>query len=227
MQLDQLTFFLQQTLTDERFDNAEKQALLAMLETLQPDQVRFMRNRAFELTRPLIVNGGDGALRALKWLERVIKALDSGEDESNLTRAYFSPGEQCRRAIIERIRHAQSSLQICVFTISDDKIADEIINAHKRGLKIRIITDNDKSFDRGSDINRFKEAGISVKMDDEPHHMHHKFALIDDSVLIHGSFNWTRSASTYNQENIVVTDHPGLVKEFSGEFAKLWRTFSD
>lgn len=43
-------------------------------------------------------------------------------------------------------------------------------------------------------------------------HMHHKFAVIDGRLLVNGSFNWTRQAVLYNQENCVVTDNPQLVR---------------
>lgn len=42
-------------------------------------------------------------------------------------------------------------------------------------------------------------------------HMHHKFAIVDARLLINGSFNWTRQAVLYNQENCVITDNPQLV----------------
>ena len=63
-------------------------------------------------------------------------------------------------------------------------------------------------------------------MDNTPNHMHHKFALIDQRVLVNGSFNWTRSATEYNQENILVTDEQGLVAAYLREFESLWEEFS-
>lgn len=56
--------------------------------------------------------------------------------------------------------------------------------------------------------------------------MHHKFAIIDQEVLINGSFNWTRNAITANNENVLITNHPDLVKPYKGEFDKLWKTFA-
>ena len=55
--------------------------------------------------------------------------------------------------------------------------------------------------------------------------MHHKFAIADGMFLVTGSYNWTRSAAKYNEENIVVLDNQGLVKAFQEEFEKLWRAF--
>jgi phosphatidylserine/phosphatidylglycerophosphate/cardiolipin synthase-like enzyme len=48
--------------------------------------------------------------------------------------------------------------------------------------------------------------------------MHHKFAIADQDLLLTGSYNWTRSAATENDENIVVTNNPRLVRSFAGKF---------
>jgi phosphatidylserine/phosphatidylglycerophosphate/cardiolipin synthase-like enzyme len=56
--------------------------------------------------------------------------------------------------------------------------------------------------------------------------MHHKFAVIDGKTLLTGSYNWTRSAADFNEENVVVTDDPRLVSSFAAEFEKLWKKFS-
>ncbi len=139
-----------------------------------------------------------------------------------MNHVYFSPGEDCKRAIITQLDNAQDSVKVCVFTISDDDITHAIIQAYRRGLEVMVITDNDKTFDMGSDIYMLYKAGIDVKMDDAPSHMHHKFAIIDDKVLITGSFNWTRSATKYNQENLIVTDSISLVEPYLDQYKELW-----
>jgi cardiolipin hydrolase len=44
--------------------------------------------------------------------------------------------------------------------------------------------------------------------------MHHKFIVIDDDLLLNGSFNWTSTAVNSNYENVVVMDHGGLIGDF-------------
>ena len=117
-------------------------------------------------------------------------------------------------------------MDISVFTISDDRLSDAILAAHNRGIKVRLITDNDKAQDQGSDIFRLIDEGIPVRMDNTENHMHHKFALVDKSILANGSFNWTRSATDYNQENILVTNEPKLVNAYLAEFESLWNEFN-
>ncbi|KAJ8318460.1 hypothetical protein KUTeg_003551 [Tegillarca granosa] len=55
--------------------------------------------------------------------------------------------------------------------------------------------------------------------------MHHKFVVIDNEILINGSFNWTRQAITGNQENLVVMNDPEIVQQFQTEFENMWTEF--
>ena len=91
---------------------------------------------------------------------------------------------------------------------------------------MQIITDNDKSEDRGSDIHDMSHAGMNIRIDETNNHMHHKFALIDHDTLITGSYNWTRSAFKYNHENVVITHERNLIRKFEQEFEKLWNSFA-
>lgn len=140
----------------------------------------------------------------------------------NTVSVYFSPGEDCLNAIIKTIDSTQKALDICVFTISDNRIAKSILAAHLRKIKIRIITDNEKCLDKGSDIQELADAGILVKIDQSPNHMHHKFAIADYNTIITGSYNWTRSAALYNHENIIVVTEPQMANAFTTEFENLW-----
>jgi phosphatidylserine/phosphatidylglycerophosphate/cardiolipin synthase-like enzyme len=138
---------------------------------------------------------------------------------------YFSPGEETREEIVSQIIKAKSKIDICVFTLSDNRITDALIQAWHNGIDIRIITDNDKQFDKGSDIEELSDNGISIRKDLTKHHMHHKFAIFDDLKLLTGSYNWTRSAETSNQENTIITENKFLIEQYQDIFKELWRKF--
>ncbi|MBK0402596.1 DUF1669 domain-containing protein [Adhaeribacter sp. BT258] len=146
--------------------------------------------------------------------------------EKVISKAYFSPGTECQQAIISAIDNAKTSIKICVFTISDDLITRAILTAHRRGIPIKLLTDNEKLFDQGSDIKELAQARVEIRTDNTRNHMHHKFAIIDHQVLITGSYNWTRSAAIYNHENLIVTNGKDLVEFFLVEFDMLWKEMS-
>jgi phosphatidylserine/phosphatidylglycerophosphate/cardiolipin synthase-like enzyme len=213
------------TLEDGRLSRAERQALSELLrETpLDANKLAQLRARAFALAKQRFSDSG--ALAVLEWVEDFVKLLsqlDGSARAPTTSRAYFSPGEACLMTILGELGRARHSADICVFTITDDRIARVLLEAHARKVQVRILTDNDKQYDGGSDIERLRSAGIAVKVDDTEHHMHHKFALLDGVTLLNGSYNWTRSAAAFNEENLVVTNEPALVRTFAQRFEALW-----
>ncbi len=141
-------------------------------------------------------------------------------------RATFSPGDRCLDAIRDEFGRAKSRVDVCVFTITDDRIRAAMLDARRRGVVIRVISDNDKSMDEGSDVEPLRRVGVEVRVDQTEAHMHHKFAIFDGARLLNGSYNWTRSAANYNQENVVVTGDRALVDAFGAEFERLWQRFA-
>lgn len=139
-----------------------------------------------------------------------------------MTKVYFSPGPDCMNAIIDTLKKAKRRAKICVFTISDNRIVDAVKEMQLNGVNIKVISDNDKRFDQGNDIDYIARLGIDVRLDTTQAHMHHKFAVIDDTITITGSYNWTRSAEQKNYENILVTDSKDVAKAYGREFDKLW-----
>lgn len=137
----------------------------------------------------------------------------------------FAHGETSLSKLLSVLRSCKKNLDICVFNITCDEIATEIIQAHARGVAVRIITDNDQRNNPGSDIASFVSKQIPVREDNSEQLMHHKFACVDNRLVITGSFNWTRTAVLQNKENVLITDEVRVVSKFAGEFDKLWKEF--
>jgi len=219
---------LKRTLDDGRLSRSEERALRAVVAELGTDGRRraLLRSRVFEIAHEHAPDRRVvGAL--LDWLKGVLNAMEPDEapDGPAPLEVVFSPGDDCLNRIRSLIDGARSSVDVCVFTLTDDRIAGPLLRAHGRGVKVRILTDDDKSEDLGSDVARLAEQGVPVRMDRSPCHMHHKFAVFDRQTVLTGSYNWTRAAARENEENIVVLGDPRAVKAFSVEFEDLWRRF--
>ncbi|KAF9941782.1 hypothetical protein BGZ70_006210, partial [Mortierella alpina] len=81
--------------------------------------------------------------------------------------------------------------------------------------------------DLGSDVNRLRdENDIPTRVDKSTSFMHHKFAVIDDALVINGSYNWTKGARFENRENLTLTNYPKAVQGFRSEFDRLWNDFA-
>jgi phosphatidylserine/phosphatidylglycerophosphate/cardiolipin synthase-like enzyme len=215
---------LRESFEDYRLSRRERQALRLLLEeSLDDGARRELRRAAFELARAGLEEGFGGD--ALAWLEGVVALVDAGAPSWS-AEAHFSPGDACLRRIVSLLDHAAAAVDACVFTITDDRISRAIEAAHRRGVRVRIVSDDDKARDAGSDIARLARAGVAVVVDRSPAHMHHKFAVFDRRVLLSGSYNWTRGAADSNSENILVTGDPRLVRAYQTEFDGLWEALA-
>lgn len=215
---------LESSFEDARLARSEKSQLKEWLEANQPDAARIAqyRNMAFDLAKQGMTT--ENGPTVVGWLEDIVKLLHPVEQQSNSLTAYamFSPQDRCPGEISALLAQARRTVDICVYTITDDRVTASILEAHQRGVRVRVITDNDKAFDEGSDAERLRASGILLRVDRTPYHMHHKFAIFDDSLLLNGSYNWTRGAAENNEENFVVTDLPQLVTTFVRQFNSLW-----
>ena len=222
MKPEQIDDLLKRTLADSRVSRGEKKILTAMVREQQGDdhKLAFLQHRAFALARQELIS--PDAIEVLEWLEDVIKSFKEPAPELPDVEAYFSPGDECLGAILSLFRTVRQKVDVCVFTITDNRIVEEMVKAHARKVAIRIITDDDKSLDRGSDISRLEGLGLSVRRDQSRHHMHHKYAVFDGHKTLTGSYNWTRSAAEFNEENLIVTDDRRLSALFSAQFERLW-----
>ena len=113
--------------------------------------------------------------------------------------AFFFPCEKNVDKLVQYLSKATKSLKVCVFNITNDRLANALNDAHKRGVNVRIISDDECKNNQGSDVYWLAEQGIPVRTDDNVmNHMHNKFAVVDDTFLITGSFNWTVQAGKSN-----------------------------
>jgi cardiolipin hydrolase len=223
--MDKLLTYLESSIADEVFSRTEKKTFKSLVSEsmLDQHQLNFLRSKIYELAGQRITPTNHQFI--LEWIKTANSALIV--PTADTTDAFFSPGEACRSTIIRQIETATEKLHICVFTISDDSITNSLLTAHKKGVQIKLITDNDKSLDMGSDVEQLARAGIAVKMDTTPNHMHHKFMVSDQRSLVTGSYNWTLSAAKYNHENIILTREASVVKSFAQQFDQLWRVMEN
>lgn len=141
--------------------------------------------------------------------------------------AMFFPNERNVDRLCSYLRKAKRSLNICVFNFTNNDLSGTVRDLHFAGVKVRIITDDECVKNRGSDVDYLRSKGIPVVTDtEERFHMHNKFVLVDRSILITGSFNWTVQAAQNNQENIVVLSDSYLIDKYTTEFNRLWKEFS-
>ena len=216
---------LEDCFADIHIDIEEKQELTALISSIshEPERLSFIRNQAFKLVSRRLED--EESRKALKCLKDLMVLIDKQRPETDPVEAFFTHHSDPLRIIQREINACKYSIDICVFTITDNRISELIKQAHKNGIKIRIISDNEKLHDKGSDIESLHRAGIPIAIDDGEEHMHHKFAIFDGHRLLNGSYNWTRGASEKNYENFLISENQELLIAYKAEFERLWEQF--
>ena len=152
MTSQQMQNILEQSLDDRRLSRGEKASLGQHLKAAGADsqQLAHFRSLAFSLAREAI-DATNGTM-IVEWLEELVKVLQPPAVDGNadLAEAWFSPHGDCPQRIRTLLAQVVRTVDICVFTITDDRLTSAVLDAHGRGVKVRIITDNDKAADLGS-----------------------------------------------------------------------------
>ena len=139
---------------------------------------------------------------------------------------YFFPNPSNEQRVVNMFRTCKKTLDIAIFTFTRDSIAKAILEALQRGVKVRCIGDDGNSKVKGSDVRLLASFGIPCKTDNNfRFHMHNKMAIIDNSVVITGSFNWTNQAINKNQDNILFIEDKKIANQYTDYFNQIWDSF--
>jgi phosphatidylserine/phosphatidylglycerophosphate/cardiolipin synthase-like enzyme len=137
---------------------------------------------------------------------------------------YFSPGEHLQEHLLSLYQKAEKTIFIACFNITSRSIVKALIQAKKRGIDVRVITDQGELENRNTRqaVKAVMSAGIPVKVNRHDGLMHIKQAVIDDQVNTSGSFNQTWSAENLNDERLDIITDPSNTKKAKEKFLKMW-----
>jgi phosphatidylserine/phosphatidylglycerophosphate/cardiolipin synthase-like enzyme len=143
------------------------------------------------------------------------------EIEGTQIEVLFSPDMRVGDHIAALLQNAEESIHIMAFNLTLDTIADTILRRAGEGIDVQSLFDADQSRNQGSDVERFEESGLDVMLDGNPRKMHHKVIIVDESIVITGSYNFSRNAEEKNDENVLIIYSPRLAREYLIEFSRL------
>jgi len=141
--------------------------------------------------------------------------------ETRILGAYFSPRGGCADQIIGWIDRANTSIRVLIYSFTLNSVGEALRMAHSRGVDVRIVFEKSK-IDRYSEYQTLRSAGIDIRNDTNPQLMHHKVMIVDDLIVLTGSFNWSMNAEENNNENLIVTTGKYTAEIYSKEFEEIW-----
>ena len=134
---------------------------------------------------------------------------------------YFSPKGGCEDQVIYWISKANISIHVMIYAFTLDSIGDALIDASRRGVEVKVVFEKSQ-INRYSEYHRLRAAGIEVRNDTNAKLMHNKVLIVDGVIVVTGSFNWSKNAENYNNENIIIIRSTYVAAEYEEEFQKIW-----
>lgn len=132
----------------------------------------------------------------------------------------FAPRDDTEEVLIGLIRSARKSLKVHAYVFTSRNIADAMVAAHRRGVKVEVLADAKMNRrEKGNAIPRLLDAGVPVAFETQYNAAHNKVLIVDAEgprcAVLTGSYNFTWSAENRNAENLlIVRDHCALARAY-------------
>jgi phosphatidylserine/phosphatidylglycerophosphate/cardiolipin synthase-like enzyme len=130
----------------------------------------------------------------------------------------FTPAEHCVGSIVAIISAAKSQIRVQAYGFTSDPIATALVAAHQRGIDVEVILDksNERASNeaRGGDAGMIARAGLPVFIDYRPAIAHNKVMIVDEHIVVTGSYNFTAAAEQRNAENVTIIDSRSAAERF-------------
>jgi phosphatidylserine/phosphatidylglycerophosphate/cardiolipin synthase-like enzyme len=138
---------------------------------------------------------------------------------------YFSPEDKAATRILTLIQAAQESINFLAYSFTSTDIAAAILERAKAGVSVVGVMDTGQvESTKVTEYDPLKVAGIDVRLDGNlTGLMHHKVIIIDQKIVITGSYNYTAAAETTNDENVVIIFSPQVAATYMQEFQRVYR----
>jgi len=161
-----------------------------------------------------------------KFGEDVVPETPNPEVSIDGTRmeVFFSPDDGVANRIVEILNEAQESIYFMAFSFTTDEFGEAIRAQAENGLTVAGVMEEEQvKSNMGTEYDPFKQAGLDVFLDGNEGQMHHKTMIVDDRIVITGSYNFSSSAETRNDENLVVFHNEQIAEFFMKEFQRVYQ----
>ncbi len=132
---------------------------------------------------------------------------------------YMAPEDEVMAKLVNYIQVAKKSVHYMIFTFTDDDLANAMIARSRAGLDVQGVIES-RGASQGALVPLFC-AKLPVRTDGNKYTMHHKVIIVDSQTVITGSFNFTKSADTSNDDNVIVIHSPEVAALYEQEYQRI------
>lgn len=126
----------------------------------------------------------------------------------------FTPGADCTAVVVRELGRAKQSVRMQAYGFTSAPVAKALVEATRRGVAVEVILDGSNRTGRYSALTFLVHESVPTSVDAAHAIAHNKVIIIDDHIVITGSFNFTAAAQKNNAENLLVLEDPALAARY-------------
>jgi phosphatidylserine/phosphatidylglycerophosphate/cardiolipin synthase-like enzyme len=135
----------------------------------------------------------------------------------------FAPDDGCGQKLVRLLGGAQESVWVLAFSFTSDDLANALIERLEAGVDVLgVMEEAQVTSNKGTDFYRLRSAGANLRMDGNPRNMHHKILIVDDQIVVFGSYNYSYYAESQNDENLIIVYDERFTAPFIDEFKQIY-----
>lgn len=147
------------------------------------------------------------------------------------TEVIFTRAESAAESIERMIQTTTVSVDAALYRFNNQRLARALDQAARRGIRIRLVLDRNKYEESRATQELLSDGRFPFRLtygrQGPGSKMHHKFAILDGSTVLTGSYNWTLGSEQQNYENLLIFRQPEQIKLYVHEFEALWEQAED
>jgi hypothetical protein len=159
-----------------------------------------------------------GVLATVSWWQSV----QAEPQPAEILAIYFTPPAGAASGLIKQIDGAKKSIKVMAYGFTATNLAEALVRAKRRGVDVGLIQDEKSAQNNRETLPILLAAGIEVRSDGKHAIQHNKVMLIDDDIVITGSYNFTKSAESRNAENIMIVRSSYAAKRYADNWKSHW-----
>jgi phosphatidylserine/phosphatidylglycerophosphate/cardiolipin synthase-like enzyme len=141
---------------------------------------------------------------------------------------YFSPDDGVLTVLYNLLSEADESIYFMAFSFTSNELGEIVRTQADAGLDVKGVMDREQvASNTGTEFDPFRQAGLDVRIDGLDGQMHHKVFIVDEEIVVMGSYNFSRAAEERNDEDIVIIYNEDIAKFFVDEFENVYQLAVD
>ena len=143
---------------------------------------------------------------------------NKGTNDEIVIENLFCPDDRCEEKVIEILDNVEDNVKFMIFSFTSDPIGDKLIELHNNGIEVEGVVEKKQNTNKYSEYTKLLEAGVNIMYDNNKYNMHHKTFIVDDNIVITGSYNPTASGTEKNDENILIIYSDDVANKYLEEY---------